>query len=156
MEGLMRIEWTRESHIKALLQAAGWPSALLWHKQRGHVPLLSAEGTPPHIFTEQGSLAPCRWSLVPFFGICLARDNPLFSATCYSEHERLNIDNLLDTTGKRWNQITARSQVKIGNRTFNTQHDSQCIVWVKHQSLTFEKLEPVNVWHLCLKIYFIT
>lgn len=70
---------------------AGWPSALLWHKQRGHVPLLSAEGTPPHIITEQGSLAPYRWFLVLFFGICLFRDNPLFPATCYSEDEIITL-----------------------------------------------------------------
>lgn len=97
-EGLMRIEWSSETHMKALLQAAGWPSALPWHKQRGHVPLLSAEGTPPHFSTEQGSLAPYRWSLVLVYGICLIRDSPSSQTPKLSLLN--NTDDLLDTTGK--------------------------------------------------------
>lgn len=63
----MKIEWTSESHIKALLQAAGWPSALLWHKQRGHVPLLFAEGTPPHNFQWAGLSCPLQITFGPVF-----------------------------------------------------------------------------------------
>ena len=104
MEGLMRIQWTSESHIKALLQAAGWPSAPLWHKQRGHVPPLSAEGTPPHNFTEQGSLAPYRWSVVLVSGICLSGTTP-YSQPPVTARMWNNLDDLLDRTGEYWNQI---------------------------------------------------
>lgn len=46
-------------HIMALLQAVGWPSALLRHKQWGHVPPpLTAEGTPPHTtLSQNGTLS---------------------------------------------------------------------------------------------------
>lgn len=77
MEGLIRIEWTSESRIKALLQAAGWPSALLWHKHRGHVLLLSAGGTPPHILREKSTLAPYSWSVVLVFQLLPSQGQPL-------------------------------------------------------------------------------
>lgn len=45
-------EWVSHQGI-----TAGWPSGLLWHKQKGHVPLLSAEGTP-HTSSQSGPLLP--------------------------------------------------------------------------------------------------
>lgn len=85
-------EWVSHQGI-----TAGWPSGLLWHKQKGHVPLLSAEGTPPHIFTERASLAPYRLSLVLFFGIDLFRDN--FFQPPVTVKMWHNVDDLLDATG---------------------------------------------------------
>lgn len=92
-------EWVSHQGI-----TAGWPSALLWHKQKGLVSLLSAEGTPPHIFTERASLAPYRWYLVLFFGIYLFRDNFLtFRDNFFQPPVTVkmwhNADDLLDATG---------------------------------------------------------
>lgn len=146
MEGLMRTQWTSESHIKALLQAAGWPSALLWHKQRGHVPLLSAEGTPPHIFTKQSLLPPTDdlWSC--FLAFAFSGTTP-YSQPPVTARMWNNLDNLLDTTGKWWyfnerkyamdyqhdyvymharNQITVRNQENWKLDIYR-QCNSQCI-----------------------------
>lgn len=115
MEGLMRIEWTSKSHIKALLQAAGWPSALLWHKQRGHVLLLSAEGTPPHIFPEQATLAPYRGSFVQFLAFGFSGTAPYSQTPStammwhYSQvtmlNSGLNAHRLWSLWEIRWKQI---------------------------------------------------
>lgn len=73
-------EWVSHRGI-----TAGWPSALLWHKQKRHVPPL-CWGNAPTRLHRASYLAPCRWSLVLFFGICLFRDHFLIAATCYGDH----------------------------------------------------------------------